>query len=231
MGILRELILLTEAYPAFEADDITGEAEAAAKNIVGKSTATADAGEDTTAGDDGQDDMGKTDDIFGLNDKNDNKDPDGNPIDNQPDDQNPDSQTDPEGDPTQDDNLDNMDDTSNMGDDNNDASNNDPAYYDRNRLKDNMIQLYRILKSNIALLSELNSKLNDEVSIRACNVIMQNLTSCSVYLYKVITQELEKKSYEDLLKDYISIKRIFDICTEILSKHFDNVSIKLKKKK
>ena len=231
MGILRELILLTEAYPAFEADDITGEAEAAAKNIVGKSTATADAGEDTTTGDDGQDDMGKTDDIFGLNDKNDNKDPDGNPIDNQPDDQNPDGQTDPEGDPTQDDNLDNMDDTSNMGDDNNNASNNDPAYYDRNRLKDNMIQLYRILKSNIALLSELNSKLNDEVSIRACNVIMQNLTSCSVYLYKVITQELERKSYEDLLKDYISIKRIFDICTEILSKHFDNVSIKLKKKK
>jgi hypothetical protein len=182
------------------------------------------------------------------NDTNTNEDDnnDDNPLSNDPnvDDANIEEDNNPDDEPTNDEdnteedqnlddnNLDNPDD--NMDDDNNieeEDEEDTPEYYDKNKLKENMIYFYNIIMSNISSIMELQGKFNDPNGIDTCNKVLAILEECGKILYDDLTKKMKTASYEDLVKDYITTKRVFDICIEMLSKHFGNKSdlIKLKR--
>lgn len=105
------------------------------------------------------------------------------------------------------------------------------TYMDKNVLRDNMICFYNILGSNIDSLSNVNSDINDPVSIQVLNKVIDNLTMTQAKLYDVITKDLEKETYPKLALEYISLKRIYDLTIEMLEKHFTNISPKNHKKR
>lgn len=238
MGLVNDFLF---TY-ALEADDITGEAQAGARQIAGGPNPAGGAGTNANVGDE-PDDISKTDDIFGTagsdddpingnNNPNQNQNPQDGGMNNNPNDP---LGGDPNGggmgnDPNSgfgDMNNSSMDDG--FGD-NNEQDKSDPPYYDKNKLKNSMVYLYNLTNSSNDAIVELRSKLNDPGSIKVCNMVNSNLTALSDCIYDTITEKIANASYQDMLREYISFKRIYDLCTEIMNKHFDN-AIKEKKKK
>jgi len=58
------------------------------------------------------------------------------------------------------------------------------------------------------------------------NSVMTNLRDCKDVLHKVLTEEMESSSYEELMRKYITVKHIYDISIEMLDKHFSNMQKK-----
>jgi len=192
-----------------EADDITKEVKKEQKQL------------NTDVTDDGsKDDMSKTNDIFDLeNDKSDN---------NKDVDDTPDDTTDDE---TDEDNLD-----VDGGDDGIDGEDEDlptddaipeetPELKQKLKLRENMILFYNIITSNINLLQEYRPTKNNKESTYALFNIISNLTDCKNMLYIEITESFSTKSYPLLLKTYISISRVYDLCQKSLELYFDNVKL------
>lgn len=235
MGLLKEL----EDYAiAFEADDIRGQAAKGAKNITGSLTGNSE-NDDITAGADGNDDISKTDDIFGTKDTNpDNQNQNSqNQNQNNQDNQNNNNDDLGGGDDGGLGDLGSDDDSGGMGD-NDDSFGDDnaesvPDYYDKDKLKENMIYFYNIIMSNIKSITELQGRSNDAGGIEICNKVLEILQAIAEILYEDLTKKINDLSYEELKRDYITTKRVFDLCTEMMSKHFGNKTaiINLKKKK
>lgn len=231
MGLLEDLRNYTIAL---EADDIRKEAANASKSLLGNTNE-----DDVAAGDDGNDDITRTEDIFGIEENKRNNGNQEEPSQDQQDDeqeqdqnedpnaqQNPDDQQAPpeEEQTPEDDNQ-----SENMEED----SNSTPDYYDKNKLKENMIYFYNIIMTNTVSITELTGRLNEQEDIDLCNRISNNLRSCSKILYDDLTKNIDSFSYEELKRDYVTIKRVFDLCNEMLYKHFGKDSkdfIRLKKK-
>ena len=237
MGLVNDFLF---TY-ALEADDITGEAQAGARQVAGGPNPAGGPGANANVGDE-PDDISKTDDIFGTagsdddpingntnNAQNLNQNPQNNVNNNDPfgNDSNNMGNNDPNDGGFGDMNNSSMNDG--FGE-NNEQDKSDPPYYDKNKLKNNMLYLYNLTNSSNDAIIELRSKLNDPSSIKVCNMVNSNLTALSDCIYETITDKIANATYQDMLREYISFKRIYDLCTEIMNKHFDN-AIKDKKKK
>lgn len=192
-----------------EADDITKEVKKEQKQL------------NTDVTDDGsKDDMSKTNDIFDLeNEKSDNN----KDVDDTPDD-------------TTDDEIDEDNLDADGGDDGIDGEDEDlpaddaipeetPELKQKLKLRENMILFYNIITSNINLLQEYRPTKNNKESTDALFNIISNLTDCKNMLYTEITESFSTKSYPLLLKTYISISRVYDLCQKSLELYFDNVKL------
>jgi len=217
---------LEQFLPAMEAEDITDSVKAPADKIVSGSKSNRP-----------KDDLMKTNDIFGLKDNNKNAGNESDPDekDDQHDAENEDlsddnNNNDVNGSP--DDNTDD-DDTSTEPDD--DPDDTDTPEEDsvipneveqKKKLMDNMIMLYNIICNNIKLLADYVTQV--PVSSEGSNVlyhITENLTDCKGILYKVISTDFATKDYITLMKSYVGINRVYDLCIEMLNKHFDNLEL------
>ena len=100
----------------------------------------------------------------------------------------------------------------------------------RKTLINNMIALYNILSGSIDLLESYTSstELSSDESTTLFN-ILANLTESKNILYKEITNGFTNKTYVELVKTYVGINNVYDLCTEILNKHFDNLELQLQK--
>jgi cobalamin biosynthesis protein CobT len=100
----------------------------------------------------------------------------------------------------------------------NDAS--DPDFEKKKGLYEQMSYLYDILESNVDSLSNyIPPVLSNEV-ISIINNIKTNLNTCKNILYKVMTEEFSATSYPNLLKKFIGINRVYDICLKMLDMFF-----------
>ena len=224
-----EEILNLIATPAFE-EDITDQVRNAVDNTFGRASATT-GGAASRQEREAADDPGKTDDIFGLNDSGGNDDSASDTGDDANDDVFDDGgtgedETDPEN-PDDDGNSDNPDDQSDdsiLDENENTTGVNLKEIYKKNKLRDNMILFYNILINNIDLLSDALGNLNDQRSIEVCNAILENLRSAKEFLFDEIENGLSKHPYEEILRRYISLRRVYDVCIEMLDKHFGNIN-------
>lgn len=225
MGLLEDI---RNYAIVLEADDIRKEAADAARAMAGN--ATAPGNDNVAAGADGNEDVTQTSDIFGLKgDNNQNQNPD---------EPNPDEEADPNqaDDPNAGDNPEDVPPDNPEDDpaaDDMDDSEETPDYYDKNKLKENMIYFYNIINNNTAAITELTGRLNDKDDIDLCNRVGNNLRSCAKILYDDLTKKINDLSYEELKRDYVTIKRVFDLCNEMLYKHFGKDSkdfVRLKKR-
>ncbi len=105
------------------------------------------------------------------------------------------------------------------------------VYSDKNTLKENIIYFLNTLRSDLDELTNSLGNLNDLDSIQVVNSVMTSLRNCKDILHKVLTDEMESSSYEELMRKYITIKRIYDISIEMLDKHFSNAQKKPTRRK
>lgn len=226
-----EEILNLIATPAFE-EDITDQVRNAVDNTFGRAGAGGATGGATSRQErETADDPGKTDDIFGLNEPGGNDDTGSDTGDTPADDANADGgddqQTDDQENPDDtgtDDNPDDESDDSILDEDNSNTGVDLKDIYKKNKLRDNMILFYNILVNNIDLVSDALGNLNDARSIEVCNAILENLRSAKEFLFDEIENGLSKHPYEEILRRYISLRRVYDVSIEMLDKHFGNIN-------
>ena len=203
---------------AMEADDITSQTANEVRTAVGGTPSTqseADTRED-------EEDLEKVDDIFGTETPND--DPSGNPEQDKaegaedlpPTDEgnNPEN---PDENIEEDPNVSDTDDTSQEEDT---SPNEDLLFTKKNRIRDNLVQLYTIVSGDIEIIVNSLTNINDMKTIQVMNAVLNHLRNCKSYIYKTLTQNLTSLEYDELLQRYITLKRVYDICIEMMEKHF-----------
>lgn len=229
---------------ATEADDITGQAQDGVKGNLGNQTpmtqqptgdnaGTADPNSPDAGIDEEPEDLGNTDDIFGTQRAQQAKQNAENPDEGTQgdvaagDDPN---LTDEGGEDT----SEGTDPNLNSTDENMDDTANDVTFTKKNVIRDNMISLHDIMSSNIDTITAALNNINDTTSLRVTESVLMHLRNAKNYLYKTLTKEIEKLDYEELLRRYITMKRVYDICIKMLETHYDldlDKGIKAKKKK
>lgn len=210
-------------------EDITNQVQDAVTNTLGRGTLST-GGNKNPAGFDGQRDITQTDDIFGLQGQNN---PQNDAGENTPDDQmNMNDPNGPDGgmnNPTGEDDM-TDEDLLAEGEGIDENSNEPESIYKKNKLRDSMILFYDILKNNIDLITEAMTDINDAGLLETCNKVLANLRSSKDILFDEIDTGLEKHPYEEILRKYIALRRVYDISGEMLEKHFKahNIQVGLK---
>lgn len=194
-----------------EADnDITGQIQTEVKDVVGSSSTGLGKNTPTNNNADPHEneDLSNTDNIFGDN-----------------------------ADAPKDDDTDNEDTGDDMGDDAGDAPDvdldDDPnaegvqstsnlPYLDKSLIRDNLIQLYTIITADIRILQDITKTNNSISSIKVITIVENHFQYCKSFLYKTITKDITKLEYQELLRIYITIKKIYDACAEMLKEQILN---------
>lgn len=93
-------------------------------------------------------------------------------------------------------------------------------FSDKNTLKSNVVYFGNIIKTNLETLNTVIGRLDDLNDIRCCNQVIANLQHVQGYIYTMLVEEFPSKSYEELMTKYVTLKRVYDVSVEMLSKHF-----------
>lgn len=236
IDFMRYLIPIDGYDYAMEADDITGQVSNEVRGAIGEAPST-DSGRSGQNQDDGQEeDIEKIDDIFGTEEAKQKQaadGPSGVPEDDSQasadttdqnlggdagaDEGNPDDQaaTDPNLDPN---NADNG-----MGDNGlEDESNPDLAFEDKNRVRDNLITLYTVICGDIETITNSLTFVDNAQTIQVLNTVLNHLRNTKDYIYKTLTQNLTGLDYDELLQRYVTLKRVYDVCGEMIKHYFKN---------
>ena len=202
---------------AMEADDITGQTADDVRNVLGGTPSTQT--EDTNAQE--EEDLEKVDDIFGTETPN-NQNPTDNLDDTPQEEANPDNTEEvPEENPEDGEKDPNV--AGDVEQPTEEESEGDPdlVFTKKNRIRDNLAQLYTIISGNIEIISNSLTTINDSSTVDTMNIVLSHLRNCKKYAYTTLTKDLKTLDYDELLQRYITLKRVYDICIEMMEKHFD----------
>ena len=211
---------------AMEAEDITTDTANEVRSAIGGETPSTQL--NPTDSQDAED-LSKVDDIFGIEEekrKSGQSDgPSGNPSE---DSDSADSldEEEPTEDTQSDDSIENSDDIPEDTENSDSSPNVDLAFAQKNRIRDNLIHLYTIVSGDIEIVVNSLNRIEDASTINTMNAILNNLRNMKDYIYKYLTKNITNESYDEMLQKYITLKRVYDICGEMLKKHFDKISHK-----
>lgn len=214
---------LKNAQIAMEADDITIDTQRELQNQIGETNSVDNRDERP------QEDLTKTDDIFGTqtpeeNDTGNENNPTEDTTDTNTQDQDNEIATDEQQtDENTDQNLNSSDDAA--PEENNQNS---LLFADKNKIKKYLVQLYKIISGNISVITSVITTIDNHETISVINNVLDNLRNCKETIFTILTEELTKLSYDELLQKYITLKRVYSISVEMLERHF---SINEKKNK
>lgn len=214
---------LKNAQIAMEADDITIDTQRELQNQIGETNSVDNRDERP------QEDLTKTDDIFGTqtpeeNDTGNENNPTEDTTDTNTQNQDNEIATDEQQtDENTDQNLNSSDDVA--PEENNQNS---LLFADKNKIKKYLVQLYKIISGNISVITDVITTIDDHETISVVNNVLDNLRNCKEIIFTILTEELTKLSYDELLQKYITLKRVYSISVEMLERHF---SINEKKNK
>lgn len=214
---------LKNAQIAMEADDITIDTQRELQNQIGETNSVDNRDERP------QEDLTKTDDIFGTqtpeeNDTGNENNPTEDTTDTNTQDQDNEIATDEQQtDENTDQNLNSSDDAA--PEENNQNS---LLFADKNKIKKYLVQLYKIISGNISVITSVITTIDNHETISVINSVLDNLRNCKETIFTILTEELTKLSYDELLQKYITLKRVYSISVEMLERHF---SINEKKNK
>lgn len=239
------LIPTNSLTPAMEADDITKQVSNEVRSSLGGAKPSTDNSPTGADGADDEEDLEKVDDIFGTEEaqRKQNADgPSGDPEQDQAEGETPPEEAaaeDPAGggdgadmdgegdggdgegatDPNVDPNGDNGEgDAGDTGLD--DSVDPNLAFAQKNRIRDNLVQLYAICSGDIETIVNSLTFVDNTATIQVLNAVLNHLRNCKDYTYKTLTQNLANMEYDELLQRYITLKRVYDICGEMLKEHF-----------
>lgn len=204
MGYLYDIISeLNRMEIATEADDITGQAEKDTNSVLGKKSTNIDEGAPDINSDNGEIDT-DTDDILGTDD---------NDVD-----------TDNQTESSEENNMDESsedDITDEELDENMDEKKNPFETSRKKKIHKQFINFYNVISSNIKLITEFMPRIVDEESIKVLNNVRNNLTECREYTYTILTEEYNILEYPALIKKYVALNRVYDLCIKILETYYE----------
>lgn len=222
-GILN--LLYQSEDIAMEAEDITAATARDTRTLLGNNTAT----QENEADDGGEDNIEKTDDIFGTEEaKRAKENAESGNVENPNDEQ---DTADSNVDDTPEDNNTNNEDATDTDLDTNDEMIDDsdespaPPFANKSKIRDHMVHLYNLLGSNIETLTKSMSSIEDYETVRTINAILSNMRNAKDYLYKTLTEDLKTTEYSELLRKYITLKRVYEISIKMLEVHFSEVYV------
>lgn len=93
----------------------------------------------------------------------------------------------------------------------------------KERLKNKMVYLYRIIKGDIELLNNYNCEHDDQTTIGEINCVIDNLTAANKAMYNILIKDLNQIEYADLLRVYVGVEKIYDISITMINAHFDKI--------
>lgn len=213
LGYIDDLLKI-----AMEAEDVTQEAKAQASST---------GANETTGNNDEERDMSNTDDIFGLKDNGSSGEGDNNASSTGDDSSSDDDfggDFDDMGDDMSSDDFGEGDDSG--GDDS--TGEDIPDASKKMVLKDNLYSIYTSTKGIIKQLSDYKFNTADDPA--PLSTIMDNLASLQNAISKILLGDFKKLEYTQALTKYISVKKTYDICTQMLYEHFDNLHKDTEKK-
>lgn len=100
----------------------------------------------------------------------------------------------------------------------------------KNHIRDNMIQLYNIVSGDIDILTKAMDFIDHQPTIVVISAIIIHLRDAKNYIFNTLTNEIKTLDYDELLQKYITLKRVYDVCIEMLNKHFESCGQYFKKK-
>lgn len=230
MGIISELynILQDDFDIATEAEDITKNATAGAEKVMGSDAKktnsdisldtdhilTTDTGTDTNTG--GDETNEKTDDKTpeeGDDSSMGNSDGEDGMGEETPESDDGESETDME----------------NSQEDNSDE---DPFKVTRKqKLWKNFNKFYTMLSDTVELVSTYVPNASDDETITMLTNVKDNLTDAKNAVYEILTRDFKSMEYEELLKQYIGLNHVHDLCTEEVKTYFEKYDPRNPKKK
>jgi hypothetical protein len=147
------------------------------------------------------------DDTFGSNTNPDDEKEDGNPED----------------DMLEDESLDNPEDSENPDDLGGEIpEKKDPVdLYRKKKLHAQYVTLFETLETDINLVSEFIPRISNGSTLHILSNVNNNLTQCKEYAESILIEEFDKLEYHTLLKKYVALNRVYDLCIKILEKYFD----------
>lgn len=209
MGPMNSMLNYLGFGIAMEAEDITKEAEAETNDVVGSD------GEGEK--NDGEIDL-NTDDILGTantdDDPTNDTDSDNNESENGLD------ETDEEN------NKDEETEGSNTGSEDIPEQNepeNEFASDRKAKLRKQFLYFYDLLSDSCKLISEFMPNVTEESTIQTLSSINKNMLQCKEEIYNILTDEYVNTEYHELLKKYISLNHIYDLCINTLDKFFASI--------
>ena len=218
---------LSSMQIAMEADDITQDTERDLQRTLGGNTEVPK--NDDPVNNRPEEDLTKTDDIFGLREDEGAGDQEG-PAQNNEDVEDNTDLTEGNDEENTDPNMttDQTDEPDSFLEDNNNES---APYEDKNKLRDNFINIYKIITGDIDIITSSINYIDDKNSIKTISSVITNLRDLKEIIYNILMKDIEKTEYIELLRKYITIKRIYDINVSIMEKYFSRVEEKNNNKK
>ena len=216
--LVHEINILDRAMEASE--DITDEVTANTDKMMGRDTGlSTTTRKSSSATNNGEIDT-NTDNILGSSDSDDVGGDDGDsPIqDNDQTDENSEIPNDNDAG----DGMNNQDDLSNTDDISNSLKEDNSFEKTRKiKLHGQYLTMFKTIDADIKLISEYIPKITNEMTFHTLSNVNSNLTQCKEYIYNILTMEYEKTSYAILLKKYIALNRVYDLCIKILERYFE----------
>lgn len=219
---------LSSMQIAMEADDITQDTERDLQRTLGGNTEVPK--NDDPVNDRPEEDLTKTDDIFGLKEDEATGNQEDEPAQNNDDVEDNTDLTEGNDEENTDPNMttDQTDEPDSFLEDNNNES---APYEDKNKLRDNFINIYKIITGDIDIITSSINYIDDKNSIKTISSVITNLRDLKEIIYNILMKDIEKTEYVELLRKYITIKRIYDINVSIMEKYFSKVEEKNNNKK
>lgn len=216
MGPMNSMLNYLGFGIAMEAEDITKEAEAETNDVVGSDGE----GEKT----DGEIDL-NTDDILGTANTDDDPTNDTNSDDN--------NESESGSDETDEENNEDEETEGSNTESEDIPEQNEPenefASDRKAKLRKQFLYFYDLLSDSYKLISEFMPNVTEESTIQTLSSINKNMLQCKEEIYNILTDEFVDTEYHELLKKYISLNHIYDLCINTLDKFF--ASIKKDEKK
>ena len=208
------LAFLESMTIAMEADDITTQTASDVRSAIGGTPSTQSESDKSIREE--EEDLGKVDDIFGTE----------TPDEPDPTDEPAPEEAEGEELPTEGDEDPNLTGEENPIEDETSADDNssgdpDLVFTKKNRIRDNLTQLYTIISGNIEIIANSLTGINDDKIIDTMNIVLSHLRNCKRYIYKTLTKDLKSLDYDELLQRYITLKRVYDICIQMMQTQFD----------
>lgn len=221
-SLSEQLTFLGSQMIAMEADDITTQTANEVRSVLGGKPIAPPS--DAANNDRDEENLEKVDDIFGIKENSTDKTPQGDP--NKTPEEVSDVDTSDNDNPVdRDENK--SDDTPNETPDMPEEPIDpdlDLSFSEKNRIRDNMIQLYNIVSGDIEILVNSLNNTNTIDNVQIINSVLNHMRNIKDTLYNIIITKISSTSYDELLQKYITLKRVYDICSEMLSTHFNEKS-------
>lgn len=212
MGYIFDIISeLNKMDIATEADDITGQIDKDVQSVTGEKETDIDEGAPDDNSNNGEIDT-NTDDILGTDNNNEDTEVQDETTDD------PDGEDNPE-DASEDDITDEELDDSMEEEENPFESSR------KKKIHSQFLNFYNVIGSNIKIISEFMPGVVDEESIKILNSVKNSLTQCKEYTYRILTEEYTILEYPALLKKYVALNRVYDICIKILETYYEKYDI------